>query len=84
MQMSHPKIARPSLKLTNLLGNQMALHLTLEKGDRVMLSGGIVVDVRRVGKIVQLSFEAPEHIAITPIFKDAKKLSRHEQGPASG
>jgi preprotein translocase subunit YajC len=55
----------------------MALHLTLEKGDRVLLSGGIVVDVRRTGKFVQLSFEAPEGIKIERVFLDPKKQSEY-------
>lgn len=55
----------------------MALHLTLEKGDRVFIDGGIVIDVRRTGKFVQLSVEAPPDITIGSVFKDPKKQSEH-------
>jgi len=55
----------------------VALHLTLEKGDRLVIDGGIVIDVRRTGKFVQLSVEAPPEITIGSIFKDPAKQSRH-------
>ena len=54
----------------------MALHLTLEKGDRVMLSCGVVIDIARTGSQTQISIEAPEDIKIQAVFKDMKKQLR--------
>ena len=51
----------------------MALHLTLEKGDKVILSNGVIIDMRRVGKTPQISIEAPREVKIHPVFKDSKK-----------
>jgi sRNA-binding carbon storage regulator CsrA len=55
----------------------MALHLTLEKGDKVILSDGVVLDVRRTGAQTQISIEAPAEIKIMPVFKDSKKQMRY-------
>ena len=51
----------------------MALHLTLAKGDKVILSSGIVIDMRRVGATPQISIEAPEDVKIMTVFKDSKR-----------
>jgi len=51
----------------------MALHLTLDKGDKVLIGTNIVIDVRRVGRTPQLSIEAPADIKIMPVYKDSKK-----------
>ena len=51
----------------------MALHVTLEKGDRVMISGGIILEMRRTGKHCQISIEAPAEVNIETIYKDIKK-----------
>ena len=56
----------------------MALHITLEKGDRIILTGGIVIDVRRTGRQTQLSVEAPQEVKIQTIFKDIKRQAEHE------
>ena len=55
----------------------MALHLTLEKGDRVILSCDVVIDIRRTGSQTQLSIEAPKDVKIQPIFRDSKKQLNH-------
>jgi hypothetical protein len=51
----------------------MALHLTLEKGDKVLLSCDVIIDVRRTGTQTQLSIEAPEDVKIQAVYKDSKK-----------
>jgi preprotein translocase subunit YajC len=55
----------------------MALHLTLEKGDRVTLSCGVIIEIRRTGTQTQISIEAKPDIKITPTFKDMKKQMKY-------
>lgn len=51
----------------------MALHITMDVKDRVVLSCGVVIELRRAGRQTQISIEAPEDIKIDTIFHDPKK-----------
>jgi sRNA-binding carbon storage regulator CsrA len=54
----------------------MPLHITVSKGDRIILSDGVIIDVRRIGSQPQLSIEAPPEIEIQTIYKDIKKQAK--------
>ena len=58
----------------------MALHLTLERGDKVLLSCGVIIDIRRTGTQTQISIEAPPEVKIQTVFKDSKKHLRMSRG----
>ena len=56
----------------------MGLKLTVGRGDKIVLSAGVVVDVRTVSdKQVCLEFEAPRDVKIHTIFKDSSKQFRN-------
>lgn len=56
----------------------MALLITMEPGDRVLMTGGIVIEVRRRGKFPQLSIDAPRDVQIAHEFADPQKQAVHE------
>jgi hypothetical protein len=48
----------------------MGLKLTVGVEDKIIMSDGVVIDVRNFGKRVTLEFTAPDDIKINAIFKD--------------
>ena len=52
----------------------MGLKLTVGAEDKILLSNGIVIDVRSTSnRQVCLEFEAPREVKIHAIFKDSSK-----------
>jgi len=63
----------------------MGLKLTVSRGDKIITSNGIVIDVRtNSDKQVVLEFHAPIEIKIHAIFKDSSKQFKNLQNVKAG
>ena len=62
----------------------MGLKLTVSRGDKILLSNGVVIDVRTLSdRVVCLEFEAPQSVKINAIFSDSSKQFKNLQKAAS-
>ncbi len=62
----------------------MGLKLTVSRGDKILLSNGVVIDVRTLSdRVVCLEFEAPQSVKIHAIFSDSSKQFKNLQKAAS-
>jgi len=66
----------------------MALKLTIGKGDKIIMSDGVVIDLIHIGAKnsgqVTLAFEAPQEIRINAIFQDSRKQFKRLKGERDG
>jgi hypothetical protein len=59
---------------TNHRENTIGLKLTVSKHDKIVLSNGVVIDVRSTSdKQTTLEFTAPRDVEINAVFQDSKK-----------
>ena len=62
----------------------MGLKLTLQSGDKVMLSNGVMIDVNTTSnKQTQLEFHADASVKINTVFKDSSKMFKNRRKESS-